>query len=382
MHEMHHILSLWHELRNTNESAVLGTVVQTVGSSYRLPGARLLVAKDGRHAGSISGGCLEEDLLKKAWWLTEQGPVLRRYDTRVDEDDREALAAEAADGAFGLGCNGVITILVERQKPSERGILDIASEVRAHRKSAIVAQSLTAPFERRWIRDTSGRVNHNFPSPFSESIAQLGSEQEEQEGARWAEVEGERFFIETLTPPVRLLIFGAGDDAIPLVRFAHILGWPVSVFDGRGHYARRDKFPEAEAVAVRPLGSVLPVAVDPWTAVILMSHSYSQDLDVLQQLIPYAPRYVAVLGPRKRTERLIRDAGAERRCADGHFHAPAGLDLGADGPEQVALAITAEIQAVFNGRSGGFLRDASGPIHARAQEPDSEFVVSGNPVCV
>ena len=106
MKETERILELWSAARSAGESAVLATVVKTRGSSYRLPGARLLITQGGRHAGSISGGCLEDDLLKKAWWLTENGPVVRRYDTTPE--------GEISAGGFGLGCNGIIHVLLER----------------------------------------------------------------------------------------------------------------------------------------------------------------------------------------------------------------------------------------------------------------------------
>lgn len=378
MNEVHHILSLWHELQEAGEAAVLATVVHTAGSSYRLPGARLLVAADGRRAGSISGGCLEEDLLKKAWWLTGSGPVLRRYDTRADEDTAEVLDGERAEAGFGLGCNGVITILLERLQPGAPNSLQVASAVRKQRRPATIAHALTPPLDRRWIESPDGRVEHNLPADLAPAIRDFL--QSAADRPCWAEFEAQRFFIETLTPPVRLLIFGAGEDAGPLVRLARLLDWPVSVFDSRPHYARPEKFPGADAVVVRPIDMPLPVELDPWTAVVLMSHSYSQDLDVLRELMRMRAGYLGLLGPRRRSERLLNDAGAPSQFRAA-LHAPAGLDLGADGPDQVALAIAAEIQAVFNERSGGFLRSAPGPIHARAHDAESEFVLSANPVC-
>jgi xanthine/CO dehydrogenase XdhC/CoxF family maturation factor len=176
-------------------------------------------------------------------------------------------------------------------------------------------------------------------------------------------MEGRQVFVETLTPAVRLLIFGAGQDAIPLVGLAKYFGWQVSVFDGRSHYARREKFPEADTVSVWVKGT--PPTIDHWTAAVIMTHSYSQDLEVLRELAPLRLRYLGLLGPHKRTAQLLADTGIESEAPAG-IHSPTGLDIGADGPHQVALAILAEIQAALNGREGGALSKRTGSIHSAA----------------
>lgn len=285
---------------------MLATVIKTQGSSYRLPGARLLLTKDGRRAGSVSGGCLEEDLSRKAWWYTESGTSVQRYDTTAE--------GEIA-GRFGLGCNGVIYMKVERVGPGRAASLDRLRHVVEHRQ----------PFTT--IHDVSP--------------------------------DGLDRFVETVNPPLRLLIFGGGDDAIPVTELASHLGWEAHVFDGRAHYARRERFPLAASVTVRKPGAKTALPADPWTVAVIMSHSYSQDSSNLAELLPLNLPYLGVLGPRKRTEQLLEEIGS----ASGTVFSPMGLDIGADGPEQVALALAAEIQAVLNGRLGGQLRSLSGSIH-------------------
>jgi xanthine/CO dehydrogenase XdhC/CoxF family maturation factor len=184
--------------------------------------------------------------------------------------------------------------------------------------------------------------------------------------------------VETLTPAIRLLVFGAGDDAIPLTDTAKYLGWRVEVFDGRAHYVRREKFPNADEVTVRSTGAPLP-AVDAWTVAVLMSHSYSQDLEALRELANLPLAYLGILGPNKRTLQLLSDAGLERDKMAAKLHGPMGLDIGADGPEQVALAVIAEIQASLNGRAGGTLSTRDGSIHAR--EEDAAGVWTGSVIC-
>lgn len=320
MKETERILELWSAARSAGESAVLATVVKTRGSSYRLPGARLLITQGGQHAGSISGGCLEDDLLKKAWWFTEKGPAVRRYDTTPDGEI-------AADG-YGLGCNGIIHVSIERLAPDQTSALDILQRVRAERKPATIKHTI-AP------------------------------------GEVW---------VETLQPAIRLLVFGAGNDAVPLTELARNLGWEVWVLDGRAHYARHEKFPQAQVVAVR---GARPIPIDAWTVAVIMSHSYSQDLDVLRELSSQPLPYLGVLGPAKRTAQLLADAELTPAVLVPRMRAPMGLDIGADGPEQVALAAIAEIQSVLNGREGTALSTKSGPIHSRETDEgeDGKFEV-------
>ena len=348
MKEIAQILDLWSAVSASGqEEAVLVTVVKTQGSSYRLPGARLLLTKQGQRVGAISGGCLEDDVVKKAWWLTEKGPIIRRYDTTADN--------EISTSGYGLGCNGIIHVLMERLRPGHAEILDLIRQVRATRSPATVAHILNP--------DTH-----------------IGQRLFDRAELAAAANPGREVFIETLTPAVRLLIFGAGDDAIPLTQAAKFLGWEVFVYDGRAHYARREKFPQADQVIVRPAGAPVP-PIDPWTVAVLMSHSYSQDLQALQELANLPLPYLGVLGPNKRTEQLLSDAGLERATIAARLHAPMGLDIGADGPEQVALAVIAEMQASLNGREGGTLSAYAGSIHAREADSTGAAAWARSIVC-
>lgn len=331
MKELEQILQLWETATAAGETAVLATVVKTEGSSYRLPGARMLLTKLGQSAGSISGGCLEADLLKKAWWLTENGPAVRRYDTTSE--------GEIASDAFGLGCNGIVHVLLERVDSGSE-VLHLVRKVRASRRPALIAHVIGP-------REEAGQ--RLLISEVDSCLAEFEA--------------GRQLFLETLTPAVRLLIFGAGQDAIPLSSLAKYLGWQVFVSDGRSHYARREKFPEADAVTVWSKGT--PPEIDAWTAAVIMTHSYSQDLEVLRELAPLPLRYLGLLGPHKRTAQLLADAGLQSDPV-AIIHSPTGLDIGADGPDQVALAILAEIQATLNGRDGGALRKRIGSIHSIA----------------
>lgn len=376
MKELEQILELWRRSESAGEAAVLATVVKTRGSSYRLPGARLLLTSHGERAGSISGGCLEDDLIKKAWWLTESGPVVRRYDTTPD--------GEVASG-YGMGCSGIIHVLLERLTPGNAPVLQLIRNVRSQRRSAVIVHLIepSSSAGQRLIIDTAGNITHNIADQvLANSLIEIHDPKLSRKGERPS---GE-VFIETLTPAIRLLVFGAGDDAVPLTRLAKFLGWNVCVLDGRAHYARPDRFPEADQVLLRRPGESPPFAlaqdIDPWTAVVLMTHSYTQDLDILRDLSSRPLRYLGVLGPRKRASQLLSDAGLETETLAPELHSPMGLDIGADGPEQVALAVVAEIQAAFNGRDGGSLRKRSGSIHASENnETDLESAWARSIVC-
>jgi xanthine dehydrogenase accessory factor len=346
MRETEQILELWAAAERAGESAVLATVVKTGGSSYRLPGARLLLTRTGRRAGSVSGGCLEDDLVKKAWWLTESRAIIRRYDT----------TPEGLSSGYGLGCNGVIHVLLERIEPGRAEILHLLSHVRTTRRAITVAHILdpAARVGERLILDSPDAPLRDAPVP-----------------------DDPESFLEVLTPPPHLLIFGAGDDAVPLADVAKYLGWRVSVFDGRAHYARREKFPQVDDLIVRPAAeSAASAPIDPWTVAVLMTHSYSQDLAALRELASKPLRYLGILGPRKRSTQLLDDAALDPTRLLPALHSPMGLDIGADGPHQVALAVIAEIQAALNGREGGLLRERRGSIHAPAEagEPQADFV--------
>ncbi len=350
MKEREQMLDLWREMQEQGSGGVLVTVVKTLGSSYRRPGARLLITDSGKRAGSISGGCLEDDVIKKARWLTEKGPVVRRYDTTPDGD---IGPSGEGSGSFGLGCNGIIYVLMERVKAGGKAsALSVMERVHASRQPAWIAHVIKPSNEVASITE-----------PEFSSLLKLHAQ-----GLNGSVVDslasGEEVFFELLTPPVRLLIFGAGDDAVPLTELARHLGWQVSVFDGRAHYARREKFPKADEVMVHDSSEPLDeLKIDSRTVAVVMTHSYSQDFNFVRSLVKQPLAYLGVLGPRNRSELLLNDAGLNEADIPG-FHGPAGLDIGADGPEQVALSIVAEIQATLNGRQGAPLRQRKGSIHS------------------
>lgn len=355
------ILAAWAEAAVQNAPAILATVVKVSGSAYRGPGARMLVTENGGRTGSISGGCLEGDLLKKAWWLTAgSGAAMQVYDNTSEEE---------AIWEFGLGCNGIVHVFLERWNPGSNPLTaELLTACRTAHQGGVLATVIAGEqFGRKLAVFPDAAVRSEIgPRRFEDAIlerAQLLKETAES-GVHF--IEDCEVFIEFVTPPVSLVIVGAGQDALPVVALAKELGWQVTVADGRAHFARAERFPLADRVlTVTDLEDPLrDLAIDARTAVVLMSHSYPQDAAFLKALARLPVSYLGVLGPRKRTERMLADAGA---APPPTLYSPVGLDIGANAPEEIALAIVSEIQAALNGRPGGMLFRRAGPIHETRQ---------------
>ncbi|MGA8597257.1 MAG: XdhC family protein [Bryobacteraceae bacterium] len=376
MTELDQIYAIWQDSSVRGESGVLATVVRVEGSTYRRAGARLLMTSGGRRVGSVSGGCLEADLVKKAWWLTEGGKaVVRKYDTSVEGE----IAQE-----FGMGCNGVIHVLLERLETALISPLTMVPAVQQSRHRGFLATVIesrnnsSVHVGQRWACFPDGAVQTDLP--IGAIVEYLESAYQVLGGTpRVLTYEGAGhstdLFFEHLPPTLRLLVFGAGDDAIPMVRLARFMGYEVMVLDGRSHLARADRFPGATNVLVtQPENRLAGIELDDWTAAVVMSHSYEQDLETLEALAGHRLPYLGFLGPRNRTEKLLAEANVSLDEIAEALHSPIGLDIGADGAEQIALAVIAEIQSVLNRRAGGRLREKAGPLHGElAGASDRDF---------
>ncbi len=360
MHELDEILSECKEGASTN-GGVLATVVHVKGSAYRRPGARMLLLADGRRMGSISGGCLEGEIARKAWWFTESGrPVVRVYDTTSDDD---------AVWEFGLGCNGVVHVLLERvDAPESRVLLEFLDVHRANGTPVVIATVIrgsAAPVGDRLFLD-EGWVQGGALAGTSLEAAILPfmCAALRESKSQFVHVADAEIFVEWIGPPLNLVIFGAGHDAISLVGVAKQFGWRVTVADGRPAYATRERFPQADRVAVMSGDDLLlELPIGSLTAVVMMTHNYPLDERLLPGILAARPWYLGMLGPKSRTENLF----GGRRIPPS-VHAPVGLDLGGEMPESIAVSIVSEIQAALHQRGGGMLRHREGPIHAPARE--------------
>jgi xanthine dehydrogenase accessory factor len=292
MKEIVDIIREWECRRG--QPLALATLVRAQGSSYRRPGARMLICPDGLTAGSLSGGCLEEEVARRAFDVLRTGmPSLMSFDTRLR-----------------FGCNGTIEIFVEVVREN------FLAEVAAHMG------------ERRGCRTAT---------VFAGKEDELGSRVLSAEEPAPAGA-----FVQEIQPPIQLLIFGDGSDSAPLLSFAEILGWCVLQVDQ---------------------ASDLPARANERTAAVVKSHNYGRDCAALQHLLQLNLRYVGLLGPRKRRDQLVNALLEVGVAIDSKLFAPAGFDLGAETPEEIALAIVSEIQSVFAEASGESLRGRRAPIH-------------------
>lgn len=321
MHERHAILALWNAVAAAGQRAALATVVEVKGSAYRRAGARMILANDGRSAGILNGGCLDADLWLRARQVIESGRAqLAIYDTRSSQDIVFGL---------GLGCRGVVKIMLEP-------IRDLS-----------------------WLRDDAVAVAAFEGEP---KLGTRAGDAHWNERPQIVATATGRAFVERLEAPQPLIIFGAGADALPLAQMGELLGWDVRVIDPRAPHGARPVHVKSRFVAPEKL-SELEIA--PCAACILMTHNFLHDLEILKRVLAADAFYVGILGPRRRTDELLEKLGQQTLTAPfaptpqqlAKLHAPIGLDIGAETPAEIALAIVAEIQKSRRGKSGASLRE-------------------------
>jgi len=347
----------------------LATVAAVEGSSYRRPGARLVLTSDGRRSGSISGGCLEEDMILHLRQVMAEGtPRTLVYDTTREND---------LVWGVGLGCNGRITILLEALSAPPPA-LEFARAASDRRRAGSVLATVYAAEDptllgtRLTLAADGPSWQGDLPPPWRAPLAEAAGAAltEARSAARaFPEWPGRPYvFFEYIPPSPHLVILGAGDDARPLARLARDLAWRVTVADPRPAFATPERFPEADTVLVlRPEEAAGRIACDRHTFAVIMTHHYVHDAPFLAALLPCELAYLGLLGPRKRAERLLGELEAKGLAITpamrARLHAPVGLDLGGDTPEAVALSMLSEMQSVLHARDAGPLRDRPGPIH-------------------
>ena len=349
---------------------VLATVVRVTGSSYGGVGTRMVIRVDGSTVGIVSGGCLETDLAEQAKRVHEDGKArVVTYDTRADDD---------AAWGLGLGCNGLIDVLLEPMLPVYAGAFAVLLEEALDQTATTVLATVTQS-----SNDAEGIVGAHalLTGEAIETTGDWGDrtvlmlaradfEEALASGRRGLvkEYGAVQIAFEVVNPTVRLVICGSGPDVIPLVRFGTELGWTLTVVDHRPiEHAHAERFPGARVVeCAEPVNLAESVALTPQTAAVVMSHHFARDLDYVRALLASDVAYIGVLGPRARAERMLADintAGDAPQRTERMF-APVGMDIGGDGPDAIALSVIAEVSAVLSARDGGHLRDRRGPLHA------------------
>jgi xanthine/CO dehydrogenase XdhC/CoxF family maturation factor len=354
-HETREVLDFLARARHDGRRAALATVVRVRGSAYRREGAKLLVAEDGDSVGNVSGGCLEQDVREVALRvLRTETPELRTYCSSADE---------IAAWDLGIGCEGEVDVYVEpapEPRPHERELLEGREPFAVCTEIAI----REAGGGRRLVVTRTREAGDLGAAAVNRAVAARARELLEGGRSGLHEIAGRTVFVDVLAPPPELVILGAGDDARPLARFAAAVGFRVVVADRRPGHLVRERFPEAALLVETDgerLGQVLPLDAECYAVV--MTHNFADDQAYLRALLGTPVPYIGMLGPRQRTERIVRNLGV---TDEARVYGPVGLDIGTDGAEQVALAVLAEILAVRSGRRARSLRERAAPIHAPA----------------
>lgn len=355
------------EYRKTDwqqRKGAVATVIKVHGSSYRSPGARMLIWDDGRWAGSISGGCLEGDALRKARQvMREQKSLTVTYDTREESNQNLGI---------GLGCDGVIDVLIQ---PVEQVMPVVEKAVEANRPLAL-ATIFDGPSAGEFLLLDGAGETLSSSGQLLQRLAQADLMTLFLSRKSYAKMFEEGIhqypvFLELIQPAPHLILFGGGFDARPVSQLAKSLGWQVDVTDECIAHIAPVFFPEADRLALCQREFVdRDFSITGYTACVLMSHNYEYDRDVLRKIIFSDAPYIGLLGPRKRFDKMLaefRQQGLTLTTEQLHrIHSPIGLDIGAEAPDEIAVSIIAEIQARFANRSGGFLKYHSGPIHQRS----------------
>jgi xanthine dehydrogenase accessory factor len=349
----------------------LATVVHVDGSSYRRPGARMIVLENGLIIGAISGGCLEGDALKKSLLtFTDQTTRLITYDTSNEED---------ANVGIQLGCEGIIQVVFEYIDPAKQNNpIELIRKACNNRQKAVLVTLFDLINKKNPLMGTTCLYNEHkhFESNLEEAINKSIVEDAQQvitnAQAQFITYQiGEQSinaFLDYIQPPISIVIVGAGNDAIPLSKMADLLGWEVKVVDGRNTHAKQDRFISACQVLVSKPEKVLEqIKIDDRTCFVLMTHNYQYDLEMLKALLPLNINYIGMLGPKKKLEKVFNDLATQGIVPTitqlESIYGPTGLDIGAETAEEIASSIIAEIQAVFNKKEGSKLKLKTSQIH-------------------
>jgi xanthine/CO dehydrogenase XdhC/CoxF family maturation factor len=377
--ELKTIVDTFAQVDFSERKAALATVMQVKGSSYRSPGARMLMLDNGRWVGSVSGGCLEGDALRKARSVMADGvPKTVTYDTSEDQEL-----------GIGLGCNGIIDILLEPIDPTEphNPIAFVQSLLAIDDTTALATvfeaeEGAIVQVGEKVLLDPEGKVegpctrlNELLKDKLEVAI------QTQKSHIYDLIVEGftVKVFVEVIQPAIDLLIFGGGFDAKPVAELASLLGWNVRVSDECVAHLVPINFPNAnELVSCQKEYIKRDIKITPFTAIVLMSHNFIYDKEVLAQVIDSKAHYIGILGPKKRGDKMLKALLDEHHLSPTkeqleRLHYPIGLDIGAETPDEIAVSIIGEIQARFANRSGGFLKYRTGAIHHRDGKEDQVF---------
>jgi xanthine dehydrogenase accessory factor len=360
MKELGDIVQAYEKAIQLGLKMALATVVNVEGSSYRRPGARMLVTEDGQFTGAISGGCLEGDALRKAALAITQGKKkLVVYDT-ADEDDAKL--------GVQLGCNGIVKILFEPIE-AKNTIIESFKQISTSREPSLLITGYQNNQQNHWGTLVPNTITEKYKVELEsvfESVLQL---KKSEHIVIETDAGSQELFIEYAAPPISLIIIGAGNDTMPLESMARLIGWSTTVVDGRPTHANSLRFAQANKIIVgKPETVLAQLSIDNRTAIVLMTHNYNYDLAMLASLENIGVPYIGLLGPAAKRDRLLNDLAENGIHFDDaklkNIYGPTGLDIGAETAAEIALSVCAEIMAVIEGKQPQHLKMKNTPIHA------------------
>ncbi|WP_413375161.1 XdhC family protein [Alkalihalobacillus sp. 1P02AB] len=330
MNETDEILN---KVTDSKQPKVLATIIEVVGSSYRKEGAMMLIMEDGTHVGLLSGGCLENDLAERA------AEVRKKQTTQTIVYDMSA--EDDLSFGQGKGCSGTITVLLEPiNPPLEEHLKKVKSFLNngipvLHIKKLSPVNTVS---DYAFISDT-GHLFGEWDKLNHELIELKKQLKQEKDGLVSFKNSDEHYYIQVLKPKPRLIVFGAGPDVRPLVTFAAKSGFKTTVTDWRPAFCEPAHFPEADKIILDfPVAFISEFSFSPNDSVIVMTHNFEKDQQILNQLLQTDLQYLGVLGPKKRTAKLLNEEKIPNK-----LHSPLGLSIGAIGPEEIAISILADV---------------------------------------
>lgn len=368
MKEFHSIITAYEKAQANKQKSALVTVVQVDGSAYRRPGARMLATETGELTGAISGGCLEGDALRKAQTVIfQQESMLVTYDTTDDDDQKFGI---------GLGCNGIIQVLIEPiDFNNEFNPIELLKRAISDRSECILvtifslknSKSIQIGTSISWKKDSIFGNYQSLDQPFWRNIHRelTSGTIEKSTICTYKEQEELHVFYEDIKPAIRILLFGAGNDTIPIAKLANLLGWEVVLIDGRKTHANEARFPTVQRIIIAPATEITELLDgDQRTVALLMTHNFEYESNILEYLNTLNLPYIGILGPQKKGLMLLEKLGKKGvEFSPAVIYSPIGLDIGSEGSEEIALAVFSEIKAVLSKKDPIFLREKIGPIH-------------------
>ncbi|HAC62225.1 MAG TPA: xanthine dehydrogenase [Cyanothece sp. UBA12306] len=365
MHELQAIINAFELSKQEKKTTFLATIVNTFGSTYRQKGARMLITETGEMVGTLSGGCVENDLVEYTKQITNK-PLLISYDATSEED---------LLWGFGLGCKGKVEILLEKLDHSlNLSPLNLINQCLKHQKQGVIATifsvegKLDLKIGSRFLVYPDGNIYTDIQEKdlknrlAADTILAKNTRQNtvnrHQLSAGIVEV-----LIEVINPPTFLIIFGAGQDVLPVVELAKMIGWQVTVVDCRAQEKSYQRFAKADQIILTRRQIISQqISIEENTVAVVMTHNYFDDHDIIKFLLPTKIPYLGVMGSKNRIAKIIEELNPTKTQLE-KLYSPIGLDIGADTPTEIASAIISEIQAVLTKRNGGFLKHRSQPLH-------------------